>query len=116
MKRVLWISGLSFLLVLSLFFSACVQQADTGQSTVSPTVETTSVLSPSVAEPALPSIIDVVAKVRPSVVSINVDITTYNAFNQPVQGQGAGSGWIMRSDGYIVTNNHVVEGSRSVDY
>jgi serine protease Do len=112
MKRALWSPVLVLLLILSLFFAACTQQTDASPS--NPSTQTTSTITSSAPDPALPSIIDVVAKVRPSVVAINVDITTYNAFNQPVQGQGAGSGWIMRSDGYIVTNNHVIEGATDI--
>ncbi len=67
-----------------------------------------------VPQPALPSITEVVAKVRPSVVAINVQITAYDIFDRPVQEQGAGSGWIVRSDGYIVTNNHVVESATDI--
>jgi len=61
-----------------------------------------------------PTISTVVAEARPSVVSINVEITTYDYFNQPVKEEGAGSGWIIKSDGYIVTNNHVVADSDNV--
>jgi len=61
-----------------------------------------------------PTISAVVAQARPSVVSINVEITTYDYFNQPVKEEGAGSGWIIKSDGYIVTNNHVVADSDNV--
>jgi serine protease Do len=60
------------------------------------------------------SISTVVAQARQSVVSINVEITTYDYFNQPVKEEGAGSGWIIKSDGYIVTNNHVVADSDNV--
>ncbi len=60
--------------------------------------------------PVLPNIADVVAKVKPSVVAINV--ITYDIFNQPEE--GAGSGWIIDEDGIIVTNNHVVEDAESV--
>jgi len=63
---------------------------------------------------ALPSIADVVALVRPSVVAINTEYTGYDIFNQPFTQQGAGSGWIIDKDGLIVTNNHVVEGADSV--
>jgi len=62
----------------------------------------------------LPSIADVVAKVKPSVVAINTEITTFDFFNRPFTQEGAGSGWIIREDGIIITNNHVVEGAESI--
>jgi len=62
----------------------------------------------------LPSIADVVALVRPSVVAINTEYTSYDIFNRPFTQQGAGSGWIIDEDGLIVTNNHVVEEADSV--
>ena len=65
-------------------------------------------------EPILPSIADVVAIVRPSVVAINTEYVSYDIFNRPFTQQGAGSGWILDEDGLIVTNNHVVEGADSV--
>ncbi len=62
----------------------------------------------------LPSIADVVAKVKPSVVAINTEMTAYDIFNQPVPQHGAGSGWILDKNGIIVTNNHVVEGATKI--
>ncbi|MFC1983527.1 S1C family serine protease [Chloroflexota bacterium] len=61
----------------------------------------------------LPSIADVVAQVKPSVVAINTEVITYDFFNQPYTQEGAGSGWIIDSDGIIITNNHVIEGAES---
>jgi serine protease Do len=62
----------------------------------------------------LPSIADVVAKIKPSVVAINTEVVTYDIFNRPFTQKGAGSGWIIDEDGLIVTNNHVVEGATAI--
>lgn len=64
--------------------------------------------------PPLPSIADAVAKVKPSVVAITTEFTTYDFFNRPTPGEGAGSGWIVREDGIIITNSHVVTGAESI--
>jgi len=55
-----------------------------------------------------------VTKVAPAVVSIVTETVTYNWFWQAVPQTGAGSGIVISSDGYIVTNNHVVEGAQKV--
>ena len=62
---------------------------------------------------ALPSIADVVALVKPSVVAITTEVVGQSIFGQYTQ-EGAGSGWILDEDGIIVTNNHVVAGARSI--
>src|SRR5215208_5848556 len=56
----------------------------------------------------------VAAEVEPSVVQVNVSGVQRTPFGTEKQ-EGIGSGVIYRSDGYIITNNHVVEGSRSVE-
>jgi S1-C subfamily serine protease len=48
----------------------------------------------------------VIARVRPAVVQVNV--TTQ-------QGQGLGSGVIIDQRGYVITNNHVVNGAQQVE-
>jgi putative serine protease PepD len=48
----------------------------------------------------------VAAKLLPSVVSINVS---------GAEGRGTGSGVVIRSDGYIITNNHVVAGASTIE-
>jgi serine protease Do len=60
------------------------------------------------------SIADVVAKVKPSVVAISTEVVSYDFFNRPYTQEGAGSGWIIDKDGIVVTNNHVVEGAKTV--
>ncbi len=62
----------------------------------------------------LPSIADVVALVKPSVVAITTEVVSYDFFNRPYTQEGAGSGWIIDEGGIIVTNNHVVEGARNI--
>jgi serine protease Do len=57
---------------------------------------------------------ELVAEVAPAVVSIVVETVSYNFFWQAVPSTGAGSGIIISPDGYIVTNNHVVEGAQKV--
>jgi len=55
-----------------------------------------------------------VALVKPSVVSISTEVVTYDIFNRLYTQEGAGSGWIIDESGYIVTNNHVIEGARTI--
>jgi serine protease Do len=57
---------------------------------------------------------ELVAEVAPAVVSIVVETVGYNWFYQAVPETGAGSGMIISPDGYIVTNNHVVECAQKV--
>lgn len=62
----------------------------------------------------LPNLADVVALVKPSVVAINTQVTAYDIFNRQYTQEGAGSGWIIDPNGIIVTNNHVVEGAKTI--
>jgi len=80
------------------------------------TVPTTTTASQLVATGSamLPDLQSVVAKVKPSVVAINVQATTYDYFNRAYITDGAGSGWILDSNGLIATNNHVIEGATSI--
>ena len=63
--------------------------------------------------PVLPSIADVVAAVKPSVVAIDTEVTI-GFFHRYYTQEGAGSGWIIDENGIIVTNNHVVEGADNI--
>jgi S1-C subfamily serine protease len=54
------------------------------------------------------SISDLVAAVRPSVVSVRQEVTQTNPLGQTSRGQAAGTGFVLSADGYIVTNNHVI--------
>lgn len=52
---------------------------------------------------------EIFQKAVPSVVSITTEVQSYGRI-----GQGTGTGIVMSADGYIITNNHVVEGAQSI--
>lgn len=51
----------------------------------------------------------VAEKVSPSIVGIGVTFQSSDMFFGSKENQGSGSGIIYRNDGYIITNNHVIE-------
>jgi len=114
---------ISAILILALLLSSgCLQpNTETSPPPSSPPTNNTSPIdsnwTPPTTEssaPVLPSIADVVAKVKPSVVAINTEVITYDFFNRPSTQRGAGSGWIIDENGYVITNNHVIEGAESI--
>jgi serine protease Do len=53
-------------------------------------------------------------KVGPAVVGITTKIQGRNFWGDPYETEGSGSGIILSSDGFIVTNNHVIEGGTEI--
>ena len=114
----------AFLLVLVIvmtlgvtLLASCVtitQSPESPTNTATPISSTWTPPANSITSMQLPGIADVVALVKPSVVAINTEITAYDFFNRPYTEQGAGSGWVIDSNGIIVTNNHVVEGAQTI--
>ena len=105
-------SILALLLILVLAVVGCAsphENYSTPLPSPSPTTESNTTESFS-----LPSITEVVEAVKPAVVSVMVGTVNYNIFLQPVPTEQAGSGVIIDEQGYIVTNNHVVEGAESI--
>lgn len=73
--------------------------------------------SPAQAQPEIPEdepVARVASQVAPSVVQVNVEAIQQTPFGNEQQ-QGLGSGVIYRKDGYIVTNDHVVQGASEVN-
>ena len=61
------------------------------------------------------STVDISKKVGPAVVGITSTVNNiYSIFNTSTTSQGTGSGIIISNDGYIVTNNHVIDGASAV--
>lgn len=60
------------------------------------------------------SVADIVNKVSESVVSIVTSVKTTSFFGYSSEGQAAGTGIIVTSDGYILTNKHVIDGATKI--
>jgi serine protease Do len=69
--------------------------------------------SPLQINPGEDPVVAVVQHVRPAVVNVTTNLLESNGFGlQP--GKGVGTGFVIRSDGVIVTNYHVVEGAQRI--
>jgi serine protease Do len=79
-----------------------------------PQVDNTAKASPQASIPADEPVARVASRVGPSVVQVNVRAVRETPLGTQ-RGEGLGSGVIYRRDGYIVTNNHVIEGATGVN-
>lgn len=60
------------------------------------------------------SVADIVEKVSEGVVSIVTSVKTTSFFGYSSESQAAGTGIIVTSDGYILTNKHVIDGATKI--
>ncbi len=65
-------------------------------------------------EKAPMSTVDIATNVGPAVVGVSTSTQYMSFFGQVYEQEGSGSGIIISSDGYVVTNNHVIENAKSI--
>ncbi len=58
---------------------------------------------------------EITAKTQPSVVEIKTESVSNDVWMQQYVTKGAGSGVIISEDGYIITNNHLIESASKID-
>lgn len=82
-------------------------EADGGKGTT--VAENTGVKQVEIINTTESPVVAVAEKASPSIVGVSVTYTYSDLWFGQHQGSGQGSGIIYRSDGYIITNNHVIE-------
>lgn len=60
-------------------------------------------------------VIDVHTRVSPAVVNITTQVLRRSFFFEVIPEEGAGSGFVIDTQGHILTNYHVIEGARQIE-
>jgi serine protease Do len=100
---------LLFVLPAAVVLAGCSEEPGPGQENLAQ--------APAQASPQVPKdepVAQIASRVGPSVVQVNVQAIETTPFGSEPR-EGVGSGVIYREDGYIITNNHVVEGASEVN-
>jgi serine protease Do len=98
------------LLLASLVVSAC-SSSDPTATGPEPTPTRAPISPPA----SFPDVASVVEAVGPAVVQVLATVDQQNFFGQTTQGRSQGSGVFFNENGYILTNNHVVENASKVE-
>jgi S1-C subfamily serine protease len=110
--------------VLALTLSACSSSSSPPTSPPATRVSSAAPASPdavnvetpalSPVDPSKDPVVQVVERVRPAVVNVTTDLLQSDPFGAAQTGRGVGTGFVVRSDGIVVTNYHVVEGASRI--
>ena len=95
--------------LVSLLLAGCQLMASPEADTVSTSANSTTFT----ATTSLPDIMAVADQVTPAVVHIRTQAVS-TSFRRSVNVEGTGTGVIIRSNGLILTNDHVIDGARSI--
>ena len=108
---------LATLLVLTFYFVTTRLSGPDAPSWVTrpPHVELTEAAGPSNYDADEQNNINVYKKALPSVVNITSTAVAFDFFYGAVPQQGMGSGFVIDTEGHILTNNHVGEGARQLE-
>jgi serine protease Do len=102
---------LGLIVVLALAFTAC---ATPPAPTTSPSTTPAPTTTPLSNSDTPVDFVAAVQKAMPSVVEIEITYGPQGAPGDPRTHAAAGTGWILREDGLIVTNNHVVDSAQTI--
>jgi serine protease Do len=114
-KKTFVVWGLAIIMCLSLL-AGCIQSSEITSSSITTSSVSTTKNSTTTSQNEvvnMPSFAGLINIAQPCVVEINVSATVSTG-RRTVQEQGAGSGWIMDTNGTIVTNDHVITGATTI--
>jgi S1-C subfamily serine protease len=114
------VAGLAAFAAAALVLSACTTTKTPASSSASvsttPAGVTLSTPSPNSGSynPETDPVVQAIQKVEPAVVNVTTNVVEQNPFGGAQVGKGVGTGFIVRSDGILITNWHVVEGGLQI--